>query len=388
MKIKYQITILVLSFTSFSTIYANDFDMEMLSKFLGEGGITNLAKVVASQEIPSPQIPSKWYVDNRLSDPAEKEMATEMRGFGLLLAKELDKMAETFQKTEADDALNKLTMALCDISDWLVKTEGYGNILLAERALDIAAVGFARLVFNINYPIEKLAVYDNRINNKKAWMDVEYRGRILDAELGSDLFSKSHTEEDIGKIWASGVLARSKMSFKGSVPEEFKDIHDKMLQHASGDPVFLRHISFFKSEYPPEPLTLTSEWDFQRHEILTSSMRHNRSIGGARDLYRYRVLVGDFPIPPDRTENEMKDFDMQIAKKMRRGDNASSAKEDIDLRRLENYFDKIFSSRTDYNMYEEFYIPSGASRAYDEIQKGKFYDNDTLNIITHRNSSL
>ena len=130
MKLNYSIIIISLLCTV--TSYADE-TIDTMIKTLTDGGITNLAVWIKESKTPSPFIPSKWYVENRLKKSDEKDSANKIRDFGLQLAKEFDTTSVDFQKMEANDDLCDLTFAMCDISDWCGETVGYGNILLAER---------------------------------------------------------------------------------------------------------------------------------------------------------------------------------------------------------------------------------------------------------------
>ena len=176
--------------------------IETLSTALQTGGVTGLLATARGNGWPCPRIPSKWSMENRCPSNEWRKVLTEARDFGLSLAIALSDEAPEFQSLPAGDELNRRATRLCDLSEWCAATTGYGNILLAQRSLDLAAVGLTRLTANLNFPLgtcEKLAT-----RMTPGWMSVASRAAVFNDEAGARLFSGSEPPEELERMLGTG----------------------------------------------------------------------------------------------------------------------------------------------------------------------------------------
>ena len=65
-------------------------------------------------------------------------------------------------------------------------TPGYGNVLLAQRARDLAAVGVARLAADLDFPLEK--IFPLALRLRPAGPCGGSGAHILNQEAGADIF--------------------------------------------------------------------------------------------------------------------------------------------------------------------------------------------------------
>jgi hypothetical protein len=219
---------------------------------------------------PTPAMPSAWHVE-RVAAPESRPALRAARGVGSALARGLAAAAPQGRALPADDALLRHTAALCDVAEWCAATEGYGNALLAQRALDLAAVGVARLAAEEKFPLEKILPLAARLRGPGA--DAAVRRRILNTEAGAALFAAAD-QADLERTWAAGARGGG------------------------------AHADFFRDERPGpgESATLAATWERKWHQRLVDGLEP-RSAGLALALVEFRRATGGFPrvtapVPP------------------------------------------------------------------------------------------
>ena len=116
-----------------------------LSKTLESGGVYGLCSYIQEHQAPAPYMPSQWRVEHRPGSVEQQMIDLASREFGQQLAVQLATIAPEVQCLPPGDELCRRANMLCDLSDWCASTPGYGNLFLAQRCLDLAAVGMARL---------------------------------------------------------------------------------------------------------------------------------------------------------------------------------------------------------------------------------------------------
>jgi hypothetical protein len=236
-----------------------------------ERGVEQFANAARAGGWHAPVIPSRWHTE-QVAAPEMRTSQRAARGLGAALTRGL---AETAPKTRAlptGDILLRQTAALCDVAEWCAGAEGYGNALLAQRALDLAAVGVARLAADEKFPLEKVLPIATRLRMPMA--DVAARQRILNAEAGQELFTRAE-QTDLERVWTTG---------------------------ASGSAAASR-AAFFRDERPSqgEPLTLAATWERKWHERLVDGLEL-RSVTLAIALVEFRRVTGGFPSENENTE--------------------------------------------------------------------------------------
>ena len=135
-------------------------------------------------------------------------------------------------QTDAGDPLLAEVRTLLDLACWLGDTDGYGNLVLAYRARDVAQVGAARLIADLNYPVAQPAAQLARLT---APFDAPtVRGRVLNLELGSPLFPTGASTQDIDlkRVWANRQAKNALAALKAqqSVVSVFDQLADDSLR--------------------------------------------------------------------------------------------------------------------------------------------------------------
>ena len=338
--------------------------IELFNQLLTNGGITNLMAMVTSKNLQMPCIPSKWHVDNMIDNPVEKEAALKIRSFGLQLAKELVSKAAEMREIESYDECFDLMLVLCDLSEWCAQTEGYGNVFIAREALDIAAVGLMKITCNTNFPIEKCVLFKDRVTNKHEWMNIESRGRIFDAELGTHVFAKCKTEKDLRFTLFGGAT----LHMQNHKPELLLPGFEK---HIVNDPIFEKHSSFFVVDQLPSNRTLAEIWDYNMNSELGGTFE-TLTVEKAASVLTFRSAVGFFPPPlPQSPAEDLAAFEKMKDEYAQKGVSISRLENSPGYDPLEEAFKIAWKPYYNKNADNQ-YVPFNAVMAYRQMIKNHF----------------
>ncbi len=217
----------------------------------------------------APVMPSQWHIE-RVSPVATRPARQAARDLGGTLGRRLAELAAKLQTLPPAEELRRTTAALCDLAEWCAATEGYGNALLTQRCLDLAAVGVARLAADEKFPLDKISPLAARLRPPFAGPAV--RQRILNAEAGAELFAVAE-QADLERTWAAGARADAPAALRA-------------------------HQDFFHDERPGrgEPMGLAATWGRKWHERLVDGL-DLRTAMLAVSLVEFRRAVGKFPAP-------------------------------------------------------------------------------------------
>ena len=194
-------------------------DIKGLSTAVETGGLTNLMQFAEGSRTPPPAIPSKWHVEHRTKTPEERRLAEAVRDFGFLLVESLEQEERVQRETPADSRLYAQTEELLDFSDWCMKTPGWGNAVLVNRARTLAAIASMRLTVNTNFPIEKCEQIVSRLSEDP--LGPKARAAAMSVDAGADLFilEEVASNEELDMAYGAGWFL---MTFAGkSIPEGF-----------------------------------------------------------------------------------------------------------------------------------------------------------------------
>ena len=375
--------------SAFAAEATNAERLKCLGIALQDGGVTGVLSVASARGWLAPEMPSKWHVETRMKNEDDIRAANAARDFGHALAQHLEPVAQQFQELPPDGDLCARAHLLCDLADWCAGADGAGNLLLAQRCLDIAAVGLGRVTANLDFPLDECKRLASRMSPTPEWAGVKKRCRVLDVEAGTNLFATCRTQEDMARVWEAGVrlwgretLLQAKARGEFIPPRhllEDKSVPKPLLQAAEG--LF---------EMPEQvghetPITCRTYWNLRNHSLFTVELEPH-SVRKALELLKFREAVGYFPEKLRRTPEEIKKRDEEIIKlskwgiKMTKwGIKMTKAEDDPSYDPLREAFRRTWRAdpdrdREDYNGYSPAYW------AYKEITSGTFYDRDTANI--------
>jgi hypothetical protein len=359
---------------SFASEVRNANPVEEMSASLKRGGVEGLMVTVREERWTAPCIPSKWFVDNRIGDTEKKRMAQAAREFGRQIAVELEKLAQEQQTLPVGETLYKRTCLLCDTGEWCAETVGYGNIFLARRFLDLAAVGLARLTASTNVPLADCEILAARMT--PPWLGMAYRQQILNGEAGTNLFiNVEMTNEELDWQWAIGwtmqAMKEKRTQIKKVDPPnpDFVDVN-----------AFTNNLGFFTAyELPEAPVTHLRSWDFRQHRLIAMGLEL-QSVKKVLGLLAFRNVVGYYPEAFVRSEEERLQLEKDIREAAKWGAKITPMENSPSFDPLKEAFRRAWLNRhsniekDDYNKYVI------AFQAYCEVNNGVFFDQDTEEI--------
>lgn len=285
-----------------------------MSTALDGGGITGLLEKANEQSWRVPQIPSQWHVEN-VSKAEQKAVDVAAREFGKRLAQSLDQAAPSMQRLPVGEPLYNETSRLLGFSEWCAATDGYGNVFLAQRSLDLAAVGVARLAANLDYPIEKIDGLLARMN--PAWMSIEANQRVLNQDAAAAIFTALDRDE-MERTYGSGQRLLAERSNPQLLVERKKN--PQSWNRLIETPQIKANLSFFDGVEVGQvkPPTLVNLWDRNWHLRIINGLEL-QSVRKAKALAEFRRNVGTFPEKPIFTPEEIATRDQEIADAAKRG---------------------------------------------------------------------
>ena len=347
-----------------------------MSETLQKRSIEEFMATARANRWEAPRIPSQWFVDSKVTDDEEKRLSQAARDFGYQLALRLEDLAQEQWSLRSRDALFQRSLLLCDLGDWCAGTVGYGNIFLARKCLDLAAVGAKRLTVSLDFPLalcERLAA---RMNPK--WLDMSYRLQVLNGEAGATIFINANvTPEQLDGQWAIGWSLR-RMAEDPALVKKYA----LLTQPPPPDPalvnvkMFTSNLRFFVSpEVPQDPVTLPRSWDCRQHRLMIGWELGLRSCAEAVSLLNYRSAVGFFPPPFVRSEEETRQIDAVIAEYAKKGISVGKMEDDPLHDPLREAFRREWMKRAPKaeRLGNDYLI---AARVYKQVSDKSSFDED------------
>jgi len=386
MKTIFQILLVVLGVSIVSAQGNTNDELKRIAAMnaaLDGGGIIGLLERANEQSWRVPQIPSKWHVEH-VSKAEQKSADVAARGFGKKVAQSLDQAAPLMQQMPAGEPLYNETARLLGLSEWCAATDGYGNLFLAQRSLDLAAVGVARLAANLDFPAKRIDSLLARLSPK--WMSVETNLRVLNQDAGASIFINPNRQE-MERVWGSGRI-QMRMSRN---PETKKTTENSgIAKNLYRSKAIEENLSFFNDVEIGEiqPVTLVNLWDYNWHTGIVIGLEL-QSIQKAKALAEFRKAIGAFPEKPTFTAQQLRDRERGAAEAAKAGLKVSNMEDAYSLPMAaafalawKSYLEKQGEDLG--NLPQSRYtLHSNAFQAYDEVQRGAFFDRDTANLKGH-----
>lgn len=387
MKTIFQILIVVLGVSIANAQSKTKDDLKRItamSAALDAGGIKGLLEKANEKSWRVPHIPSRWHIEN-VSKAEQKHVDVAAREFGEKLAQSLNQASPSMQQLPAGELLYNETSRLLAVSEWCAATDGYGNLFLAQRGLDLAAVGVARLAANLEFPIEKIDRLLARLN--PAWMSIEINQRVLNQDAGATIFTVQNRDE-MEQTYGSGQRLLAEQRDPSLFARRQKNPQQWRLVET---PAVKANLSFFdaaESGQAKPTVTLLTTWNLNWHGALVVGLEL-QSIQKAKALAEFRKAIGAFPEKPAFTAQQLRDRERGAAEAARAGLKVSNMEDSYSspmaaafalawksyLEKQGEDLGKLPPSR--YN------LDSSAFEAYDEVRRGVFFDRDTANMREH-----
>lgn len=260
--------------------------MRSLQQALKSKGILGLLNLAKDNTWRAPGIPSRWHVEHvaQSNDVPVREAA---RRFGGTVATELGKVQHSVLTANPDDTLYAQVSSLLDLGDWCASSDGYSNLLLAQKCLDLAALGLARLAVSMDFPFQKTESLSRRLD--VPWTSASARARAINADAGAELFSGTQ-DDDLRLVWASGgVMLREER-----LPRQKDEPDWRGGRKLIDTPLLRKNKAFFQDDTGATETTLEGLWERKTHERLVMGLRL-QSVDETKALISFRSHIGHFP---------------------------------------------------------------------------------------------
>jgi hypothetical protein len=344
---------------------------------LDGGGIDGFLDQARREAWRVPHIPSQWHVEH-VSKPEEKPVDVASRAFGKAVALRLSDESAMMQQMPAEEPLFAATVRLLDLSEWCSSLEGYGNAFLAQRCLDLAAVGVARLSADLDFPIQKVDRLLGRM--EPAWMSPEANLRILNKDAGAVIFTTPDREE-MERIYGSGYRLLAEQRDPALVENRKKSPYKWQLIES---PEIRDNLAFFDRLEAGQlgPRTLVNTWDQKLHSAFVVGLGL-QTIGKARALVEFRKRIGAFPEKVVFTAEELRDRERGRTEAAKAGlkitnmeDTYASPMAAAFAQAWRRYLESETSNIGNLPQQRQN-LDSAAFQAYSEVRQGKFLDQDS-----------
>jgi hypothetical protein len=267
---------------------------EMQAVLKREGAISFIDEAM-KQNWPTPHIPTKWHVEH-ISTGEVQRIEAVSREFGKELVTQLAVLAPKLRQPITQEQRYEYTVRLVNLSEWCAATEGFGNLLLAQRCLNLACVPLAPLVADLSFPAERYTPLLERL--KPSWLVPEVRRRILNKEAGAEIFPRAEKQqEELEAVWAWGGIWRRERLDPGFIDREWKEYPEEFAKRRDS-PAIRANLDFFADDDSwkhPKPSTLKTRWDIKWHEMLVHGWGEVTQANAVLALAEFRAKVRHFP---------------------------------------------------------------------------------------------
>lgn len=184
-----------------------------IAGFLADGG---------KRHWVAPKMFSAWFIAKLPDDPDGNKLVEQAKSaFGHEMAKQLTPVAKVVRETKDAAALEVQSDVLFTVISWLGTETAYANMLLQQRADDIAIIAATKLMCDINYPMDKATKAMKRFDNQ-SWGSPKRSRQVLFEESGGKHFvdtGAAATQEKLDREFREGVDLVIKLRSIASRPD-------------------------------------------------------------------------------------------------------------------------------------------------------------------------
>ncbi|MFO1490105.1 MAG: hypothetical protein U1F77_01260 [Kiritimatiellia bacterium] len=248
---------------------------------------------------PTPRINSRWAELRSLRGSSSQVDTNAMQSasdFGLAMAKLMTEQANHARATTNTNELVDICTNMLETAAWIAGQPGYGNMLLASRAYDVASLCVVKLAADDAFPLEKTQALTDKFD--WSWGSLENRRRILhEATLGKYYEPRPtpYSEEDFAVIWAQCFSLFRKHEGQAMPPE---------LEIFGA-----QEISSGESQFMPE-----TTWNKRVYSIFGLVGFGSVNYRNAKMLCNYRRHFGPFPAELANSNASIEEFDKVFEK--------------------------------------------------------------------------
>jgi hypothetical protein len=244
----------------------------------------------------APEIYSRWHVEN-IAPRQKRDEMLRARAFGKQLVDLLDQWAARLRPPAKSNEDYERAKLLLDLADWIGNPKCYGSIALAQRSQDIATMPMARLVVNLDFPMEKVKELVARL--EASGYDPSTHMEMLNREAAMTIFTPDARVRDAGlseitRTFAMGsilIRLRSNPDQKALDPEVASARRTALASPLAKLP----DLSFFKDDDISSiggVFTLSRMWEGKWHRYIGNG---STNVYVLPKLAEWRAVVGYFP---------------------------------------------------------------------------------------------
>jgi len=186
--------------------------------------------------------------------------------------------------------------SLLDLAEWLLRADGYANVMLSIKATDMASVGIARLICDLQVPLEDAKQLF--VRSRSVYPKPDQVARVLNIEAGQMLFEDSgQMREKLLKKWEGMELRSQFGDLRAKSPQQAEAVGKRLremgidVESPVGDEEFFRD-----AVLPPCPTARTC-WEGKHHKQLVLNLEAPLD-KKLEALIAFREKVGAFPLRP------------------------------------------------------------------------------------------
>ncbi len=286
---KFTFTLLSL-FAYSQTVFGGDAVLESIrakEQDLNQFGISGFYRKANVEKWSAPLIRSNW-ATMRVADLEERNRQNASNEFG---KKVLDALPG-FLNNMPDSISGKLDKAkeIIKFSEWIATQNGYGNALIARRAIDLALPILGGIMVDKSTSVEIMSTIDDLLKVK--WARDAFVADVLNQEIEQNLFDRNQNQEYLQGLWKEG--ARRYLVNKN--PDLSKSLPSNVLvnpQFASFD-IKSNVLPFFCDEPLPSIPTSSKLISGKHHEQIVFILLPP-NLQKLKDLLTFRICLGGFP---------------------------------------------------------------------------------------------
>lgn len=268
---------------------------EMTNQLRAKGASSFVANC-NEKSLAAPKFFSAWYIALLPNDiDGFKQLEEAKSNLGLEIARQLSVIAKTVRETNDIPVLEQASESLFSTAKWVGTQLGYGNLLLQDRAYDIASVAAIKFMADLAYPMEKAEDVMKRFD--WSWGDASKRRRVLFEESGGTHFNfekTTVTDEELDLEFRQGVS---------------NILKNENIENQSNLSIFviekLREDECFSV---PE-----TSWQRRAHFMIGENSFTNANLRNLESLREFRKRYGKFPTKPVKYVKSETESEIQAA---------------------------------------------------------------------------
>jgi len=261
--------------------------LALQEKTLSELGVKGFYEKVCAEKWSAPLVRSNW-ATARTTDPTERARQVASYEFGRKILLALPDFLSATPESNPDKLLR--VKKIVEFSEWITNSKGYGNALIARRAIDLATPILGNIIVDASASNEVMSDINKMLNPK--WGTADFVSEVLNQEVGEVIFNSSSSQDEIQQFWKEGV--RRYLLSKN--PELKKTLPPEILVNPKLSSIVIKPeiLPFFFDEPLPVPPTSAALMSGKHHEQIVLVILPG-NLKKLKDLLMFRVGLRGSP---------------------------------------------------------------------------------------------